>query len=104
MLPRVILPSFGNTFSEATIPLSVTIIMRQFRVWKLWVEGGKILYRKFTLKGFYVEEKAKLFGKGGMWSRNSFKKPLNENNYCPEGYGKSKFVLLSVPLKKKGVV
>ena len=104
MLPRVILPSFGNTFSEATLLLSVTIIMRQFGVWKLLVESGKILCQKFTLNGFYVEEKAKLFGKGGVWSRNSSKRPLNENNYCPEGYGKPKFVLLSVPLKKKGVV
>jgi len=65
------------------------------------VEGGKILYRNLTLKGFYVEEKAKLFGNGGMWSRNSFKKPLNENNYCPEGYGKPKFVFALGSTKKE---
>jgi len=35
-------------------------------VWKLLVESGKILYREFILKVvFYMEEKTKLFGKGG---------------------------------------
>ncbi len=32
MLLRVMLPPFGNTFSEATIPLSVTSIINQFGV------------------------------------------------------------------------
>ncbi len=30
MLVRVMLPPFGNSFSEATIPFSVTFIMSQF--------------------------------------------------------------------------
>jgi hypothetical protein len=42
MLLRVTSPSFGNTFFDATIPLSVTFILMQCEVLTFEPAGGSI--------------------------------------------------------------